>query len=237
MANTPQSADNGDLQFQRDIDEVFSRANPNPNRVGCPPHETLVRLARREQPIGDPAYEHLAKCSPCFREFRALQAQFANTAVVPSRANRRLMVAGLAAGLALAVAAGWWFTRDAGPSPSPQNVATTPNADLRAEVDLRRFAVLRSEQAPTDVEPVSLPAGIVELTLLLPVGSEPGAYDVQVLDADLRSQTEGTGTGAIENFVTTLRVRVDLGRLKPGRYQLAVRRQGDSWRMFPALIK
>jgi hypothetical protein len=236
MANTPQSADNGDLQFQRDIDEVFSRANPNPNRVGCPPYETLVRLARREQPIGDPAYEHLAKCSPCFREFRALQAQSVNTAAAPSRADRRLMVAGVAAGLALAVAAGWWFTRDVGRSPSPQNVSTS-SADLRTEVDLRRFAVLRSEQAPADVEPVSLPAGVVELTLLLPVGSEPGAYDVQVLDSDLRSQTEAAGNGAIENFVTTLRVRVDLGRLKPGRYQLAVRRQGDSWRMFPATVR
>jgi hypothetical protein len=67
MANTPQSADNDDLQFQRDIDEVFSRANPNPDRIGCPPRDTLVRLARRQQPIGDPAYEHLAKCSPCYR--------------------------------------------------------------------------------------------------------------------------------------------------------------------------
>jgi hypothetical protein len=237
MANTPQSADNGDLQFQRDIDEVFSRANPNPNRVGCPPKETLVRLARREQPIGDPAYEHLAKCSPCFKEFRALQAQFANTVAVPRRPNRRLMVAGLAASLALAVAAGWRFTRDVGSPPSPQNALTTSSTDLRAEVDLRRFTVLRSEQAPTDVEPVSLPAGIVDLTLLLPVGSEPGTYDVQVLDSDLRSQTDATGTGAIENFVTTLRVRADLGRLRPGRYHLAVRRQGDSWRMFPAVVK
>ena len=73
MANTPQSADNDGLQFEHDIDEVFSRANPNPDRIGCPPRDTLVRLARRQQPIGDPAYEHLAKCSPCYREFRALQ--------------------------------------------------------------------------------------------------------------------------------------------------------------------
>jgi hypothetical protein len=78
MANTRQSADNDDIQSQRDIDEVFSRANPNPDRIGCPPRETLAALARRQQPIGDPGYEHLAKCSPCFREFKALQAEFAS---------------------------------------------------------------------------------------------------------------------------------------------------------------
>jgi glycyl-tRNA synthetase alpha subunit len=29
--------------------------------------------SRRERPIGHPAYEHVAKCSHCYREFRALQ--------------------------------------------------------------------------------------------------------------------------------------------------------------------
>ena len=84
---------------------------------------------------------------------------------------------------------------------------------------------------------MSLPVGIVDLTLLLPVGSEPGPYDVRLLDGDQRSQSEASGEGAIENFVTTVRVRLDLQRLTPGRYQLAVRRQGDSWRMFPAEVR
>ncbi|MGE0447825.1 MAG: hypothetical protein AB7P99_21555, partial [Vicinamibacterales bacterium] len=104
------------------------------------------------------------------------------------------------------------------------------------EVDLRRFAVLRSEQTQGEVEPVSLPRGSADLVILLPTGSEPGPYDVQLLDGDLRSRADAKGTAAIEDFVTTLRVRMDLGQLAAGRYQLAVRREGDSWRMFPAVV-
>ncbi len=235
MANTPQSADNDDLQFKHDIDEVFSRANPNPDRIGCPPRDTLVRLARRQQPIGDPAYEHLAKCSPCYREFRALQ-EAAGAPTPASRIASRAWMLAAAAALVVAAAGTWWLTRGESDSAAPRVASASPTTSLRAELDLRKFAVLRSEQGADDAPPVLLPVGVVDLTLLLPVGSEAGAYDVRVLDSNLQSLTEATGTGAIENFVTTLRVRMDLRRLTPGRYQLAVRRQGDNWRMFPALV-
>ncbi len=56
-----------------DIDEILSRASPNLERIGCPPRDKVIRLARRAQPLGDPAYEHLVKCPPCYREFRAMQ--------------------------------------------------------------------------------------------------------------------------------------------------------------------
>src|SRR5580765_480877 len=56
-----------------EIDELFGRANPNPARVGCPPRSVLVEMARRERPIGDPIYEHLTKCSPCYVEVRSIQ--------------------------------------------------------------------------------------------------------------------------------------------------------------------
>src|SRR4051794_13220973 len=56
-----------------EIDELFGRANPNPDRVGCLPREVLIALSRRELPIGDVGYEHLTTCSPCYLEVRALQ--------------------------------------------------------------------------------------------------------------------------------------------------------------------
>lgn len=55
------------------VDELFGRGNPNPRRVGCLPRDTLIALARKERDIGDWGYEHLAACSPCYREFRAIQ--------------------------------------------------------------------------------------------------------------------------------------------------------------------
>lgn len=72
MAQPGSPSDDDDANFRDDIDEVLSRANPNPERIGCLSRETLVELSRREQPIGDPAYEHLLRCSPCYRDFKAL---------------------------------------------------------------------------------------------------------------------------------------------------------------------
>lgn len=75
MAQPGQPADDHDAGFGDDIDEVLSRANPNPERIGCLSRETMIELARGARPLGDPAYEHLAKCSPCYQEFRSLQAE------------------------------------------------------------------------------------------------------------------------------------------------------------------
>ena len=73
MAQPGPPIDDDDGKFGDDIDEILSRANPNPERIGCPSRDTLVELARRAPPLGDPAYEHLLKCSPCYRDFTALK--------------------------------------------------------------------------------------------------------------------------------------------------------------------
>ena len=60
-------------KFKDDLDEVLSKANPNPRRIGCLSEETLKALASRQTPLGDPAYEHLLECSECYRDFRKWQ--------------------------------------------------------------------------------------------------------------------------------------------------------------------
>lgn len=73
MAQPGSPSDDDDANFRDDIDEVLSSANPNPERIGCLSREALIELSRRELPLGDPAYEHLLKCSPCYRTYRALR--------------------------------------------------------------------------------------------------------------------------------------------------------------------
>lgn len=237
MTHAPLGPEHDDLPVRDEIDEVLSRANPNPNRAGCPPRDALIALARRAQPINDPAYEHLVKCSPCYSEFRALQEA---STIAPPAATARTSSAwmlGTAAVLLVGLTGVWWLTRG---ESSEQNSAVASLANptpVQAELDLRRFSVLRSEQTTADAAAVQLPAKLVDVTLLLPVGSEPGSYDVQMLDGNLRSKSEATGTAVITDFVTTLNVRLNLLGLAPGAYQLAVRRQGDSWRMFPAQLR
>lgn len=72
---------------------------------------------------------------------------------------------------------------------------------------------------------------------MLPAGSEPGAYEVQLLDAQLKSLASSRGEGTLENYVTTVRVTLDLREVARGAHQLAVRRGDDQWRFFAARIE
>jgi len=238
MAQRSQPPDDEAGRFGDDIDEVLSRANPNPERVGCPPRDTLIGLARRAQPLGDPAYEHLVKCSPCYREFRALQEDHApRQAASPIPGSHRGWLAAVAVAVLVAGLGGAWVFMNRQAEPEIQPASQTRTAGLGTELDQRKFAVTRSDQASPEAPPVSLPIGIVDLTLLLPVGSEPGAYDIQVLDSDLKSRASARAVGEIRDFVTTVRATLDLRDVPSGTYQLAIRREGDDWRMFPARVK
>lgn len=217
-----------------EIDELFARANPNPTRVGCPAPDILIGLARKTRPISDPAYEHLAKCSACYREFRGFQQTTHGTSL-----KRAAWVTAAAAVIIIVAGAAWLLSpsrghRGALPQPSVQESQV---ADRRMEVDLRKYSVTRNEQQKPETGPVSLARARSNLTILLPVGSEPGGYEIRVLDSGLRSQASASGEAAIRDFVTTLQTTIDLRALSPGVYQLALRRQGDDWRLFPASVK
>ena len=55
------------------LDDLFASGHPNPERIGCPSRDVIIALARKERAIGDPAYDHLARCSPCWVEVRDLK--------------------------------------------------------------------------------------------------------------------------------------------------------------------
>ena len=235
MANEGKHSDPPELTSGDDIDKVLGQANPNPTRAGCPGREVLSALSRRERPIGDPAYEHLLKCSPCYREFRALQKSGA-----PNRTDPRPRVLWYAAAAALVlVIAGAYFilpNQRSRPPVEPTRGASA-TAELRAELDLRKYTVARTDQNTPERPPVSLPRGRLTATILLPVGSEPGTYEVQILDSNLRSVASATGDAEIRDFVTTLNATIDLRSVPPGAYQLALRRHGEDWRLFSADVK
>jgi hypothetical protein len=192
------------LGFGDELDEVLRGAHPNPTREGCPPHDVLVTLSRRERPIDDPAWEHLLDCSPCYAEVRDMQRAHL---IATSDAARRRWLLAVAAAAVLVVAAGVWWIVAGGGTPAIVPSSSTP---LQVTLDLRPYSVTRSAETPDSPPPLELPRGVVELTLLLPVGSEPGPYDVQVLDAERRSLALAHGEATIREFVTTLPVTLDL---------------------------
>jgi hypothetical protein len=212
------------LAHPTELDELFGRGYPNPDRVGCPPREILVSLARRERPIGDPAYNHLKECSPCYLEGRAIQEADA------LQSRRRILTWAAAAALIVSTGSAAWFltTREA-------DVASggTP---LRAQLDLRPYALTRGEPQ-RDLPPLAVPRADLILTLLLPTGSEPGSYETEIRDSNATVRASARGDAELRNYVSTLEVAVRLGDLSPGAYSLAVRRDGNDWQQFPIRLE
>src|SRR5439155_20567623 len=134
MTNGGQRPDPSGFRIENEMDLLFGRAHPNPAREGCPSPEMLRRLARRELSIGDSAYDHFAKCSPCYKELRTLQQ--ADAARLLAAKRRRTMLA--AAALVVAIAGMWFMARPTDrtapvpvATPSTQTVAQSARLDLR----------------------------------------------------------------------------------------------------------
>jgi hypothetical protein len=225
MSNGGQRPDPSGFQIENEMDLLLGRVHPNPTREGCPPADLLLRLARRELPIGDPAYDHIGKCSPCYQELRTIQQTDAARRVGTTR--RRLAWAA-AAVLVLSVGAGAWLLNRGG------NSGTVA---VNTQLDLRPYAVARGETQPAGRPPLELPRDRVLVTLLLPTGSEPGPYDVQMKNGTATANVAAQGNAELRDQVTSLQVTLDLAQLSRGAYQLAVRRQGDDWQTFPMQLR
>ena len=234
MTNGGQRPDPLGFRIENEMDLLFGRAHPNPTREGCPPPELLKRLARRELPIDDPAYDHFAKCSPCYQELRALQQ--ADAAKPPrqrsddARCSRRrqswrwrLRAPGLRSGELTTLGA-------------PHRRRLKRRLRWRVWICAHLRSLARDEQKAA-APPLEMPRGRVNATILLPVGSSPGAYEVRILDGDLRVRASAKGSAEIRNYITTLEAAIDVGALDAGDYQLTLRREGGEWQMFPLRVR
>ncbi len=226
--------ENLEFVFDDEFDYLFANTSPNPTREGCPSRGTLAALSRRELPIGDPGYLHIVRCSPCFREFRAMQQ-----ARRRQKRARTIQFLAAAAVIAVAVLGSMVLFRDRGSAPGGQSQAAAgvEPTSLQARLDLRPFSVARGDPVRAEPEPLRLPRARVNTTLLLPVGADSGSYELRLLDRDLAPRVTGNGTATIVEFITTLEATLDLSALEPGAYQLGIRRAGGEWQMFPAQVK
>jgi hypothetical protein len=232
MTDSGQRSD-AKFEIEDELDYLFANASPNPNREGCPSREVLIGLSRREKPIGHPDYLHIVRCSPCFREVRAMQ----QAAKAKARATW-LWAASGAAVLALAIAGAWVMLRGGRSMASVEGEAQAPGGpvDLTATLDLRAYAVMRGDERPAEPDPVAMPRGRVAATILLPVGTEPGEYEIRLLDRDRALRASAIGSAAIRDYITTLVAVIDTRSMAAGSYQLVLRRAAGEWEMFPALL-
>lgn len=239
MANDVQRDAGPTYQAENEVDLLLGGAHPNPTREGCPPREALIALARRQVPVGDPAGEHVSRCSPCYREMRAVQQAEGIRPAEERRASRSWWPAAAAAVLVVAAGLLAWLVygnRQPTPAPAPEQIVADAEP-VEVTLDLRKYSVTRSDAPAEDLPALVLPRAKVRLTLLLPVGSEPGEYEVRLVGLDDEALASGLGRTGIRDFVATLTVTVDLTQSVRGPGRLVVRRQGEGVQSFPVTLK
>jgi hypothetical protein len=194
------------------IRKYFLEANPREDRRGCPDEDTLKAIAEKRLPLNHPARLHLASCSPCFVEFRALKM---------AAEDRRRRVIGALVGLAACLLVGvvLWTVL------FPQR-----SAEVTREIDLSSYVTARGVGEDTQPLDISLPTAIVHLKIVLPRLSPAGHYKVAVSSDRAGDNTVARGDGIATGSdpSTTLNVTLDLRKASRGSYFLSTEREQDA---------
>jgi hypothetical protein len=222
----PSGTNGGPVQAGgKEFDRLFGGANPNPDRIGCPSSDVLRALATKQRPIGDPSYEHLTQCSPCYREFRQFQTATARPG------HRKAYFATAAAVFVVFLGVGWYLVTDNDGHSQPAEARTTkPEAPITAKLltaDLRHASPTRGSRSASQATSVKLSRDLVQLTVVLPIGAEPGRYDIRLVREPGEVVLAAAAPASIVNFATTLSVTLDLRAIEPAVYVLKLGRAGE----------
>jgi hypothetical protein len=213
---------NEEKRLREALRRTFLDGYPNPERRGCPGSDILKAIASGKLTLeeAEPWINHLSACSPCTREFADLRKNF--------QMWRMLRLSAIAAAVLVVVGvAAWLFLRH--PAGPVRIQAVT--------LDLTNQLILRGAEEHPPNPPLQLPRGNLNLTVYLPVGSEPGTYEVQVLREPGQPVWSAQAEVKLENFKATLRASADFSNLQSGLYLLAIRQKGLSWTYSPLVLK
>lgn len=215
--------------------QVFLNDFPNPERKGCPESKVIKQIAAGRVGATEENVwiDHFTSCSPCSREFSEFRRQL--------QRRRRIKVVGASAVIAVAVFACIWLAVGRRAKINSSAIATNSGAGtLRTEVlDLRNWSSVRSDEGGSKAgrTPLELRRANALLVIYLPLGSQPGQYEVQIVTGKNQRLLNASGVALIENGNTLLRVRIDLSKLIPGQYSLGIRQPPWEWRYYPSALR
>ena len=218
---------------------------PNPNRVGCPKRSSLRAMAYRARrlKLEDLPASHIVSCSPCFQEY----AHFRRIAFF----IRGLRIAGAALGAVVVMIVMarfvWHHTRREAPiiaeklgakrqSPRRIEQQAAPIAPMAVTVDLASFSPSRGDANDGTKEKVHLPKSLLRVDFRLPLGMEPGEYEIRLQDSAGTVFVDKRAQGRIDNGITSVDIDIDLAATR-GSLTLLIRPPGLDWRRFPVVVE
>ena len=212
--------------------EAIPAVFPNPERLSCPDATTLEAIAGRclSFPDIDDLLDHIAMCSPCFTTYNVYREEYC------SRRNRKRYMAAVAV-LSVMIVAGYFGHKVFSPTQRPPEQISEV-APLTAVLDFHNRTSERSVQTPPP-EPQETPhlrRSLLNVQILLPLGTEDGQYSVQLRNNAGGIATQSTGIAKWDGTTETLSARIDLRKFEPGQYTLALRNGTSSWRQYSVFV-
>jgi hypothetical protein len=135
----------------------------------------------------------------------------------------------------VAIGSAWHFGR----MPQKQPVARrAPDPVLTATLDFSNRTVERSDEVQRRPEPKTphLKRAMLKLTVRLPIGTEDGAYSVEFWTGNDQPIAKATGNAVWDGSAETLISTIDLRKLAPGEYTLAIRNARWLWSTYKVLL-
>lgn len=195
---------------------------PNSERAGCPKAELLKGIASHRVPLSqaEPWLEHLTSCSPCYRDFSQFREAY--------RRQRNRILLAMAAGILIAASISGWALLH---KRNENLLAQTAVLDLS-----NRSAPRGVEQRPNE-QALEVSRRASKLTLLLPLGSSEGFYQVRIATLSGESLVTSSGTAKLKDGVTSLQLSLNLASLLPRKCVLQIRKPGSEWESYPLLLR
>jgi len=230
------------------LGKIYSKSSfPNPTREGCPNFSSLRAMAYRDRhlSLNELPVSHVVRCSPCFQEYGRLRRMSLLVRGIQTTAASLIVLAILFA----AVRFVWNYTsrrvepsisqeHRAEPKPPVATQQTRPSiAPLAITVNLASFSPTRGEEAKESANRIHLPAKVLHVRFLLPVGMEPGEYAFRLEGPAGTVLKEIRTAGRLNDGITSLEVDLDLTAVSRGSLSLMIRTPGLSWRTFPVLVE
>jgi hypothetical protein len=203
-------------------------------------------MARRDRhyALGNMPVSHIVGCSPCFTEY----SHFRRMSFVLR--GLRLTAASLAVLVVLFAATRLLrhpIDRSRQQSATEEQIdrqssgVTTkqpipPASPLLVRVDLSSFSPTRGDEAEDSRNKIHLPQKLLRVRFILPLGMEPGEYEIRLQDDAGTVFINKRGLGHMTNGTTSIEMNMDLAGAHRGNFTLMVHPPGESWRKFPVVI-
>ena len=202
---------------------------PNPDRVGCPGDGKVREVASRRTILEDDDWQHITHCSPCYAEFLEVKEEIRRSG---ARARTLGLIGGAAVLIMLVALLGYRYV--AGPRISEQTASVTFEP---ATLNLSDSSVSRGGDSGVPKDVPVLPRRPLDLTIILPFGSEPGAYRFQLVSADGRVLKTGDTPATLRNGATSMETRLNATQYPVGDYKVGFRQASFEWAFYPVRFR